>query len=73
MPLPKPRMESPQCSNMKPMTIQQGAIYHKYRINHDARNEHNLKVWRQLYAETELAIAILKDHFSRGARPDADT
>ena len=72
MSLPKPRMESPQCSKMKPMTVEQGAIYAKYRINHDAINEHNLKAWRTMYTHVQSVLDTLKENL-RGARPDATT
>jgi len=57
---------------MKPMTIQQAAIYHKYRINHDAKNEHNLKAWRTMYTHVQSVLDTLKENL-RGATPDADT
>jgi hypothetical protein len=57
---------------MKPMTIQQAAIYQKYRIDLGARNKYNLKVWRPLYIHTQSILEALKDNL-RGATPDADT
>ena len=57
---------------MKPMTRKQQAIYSKYRIEHDAINEHNLKAWRTMYTHVQSVLATLKENL-RGARPDADT
>ncbi len=54
------------------MTEEQETIYMKYRINHDEINKQSLKVWRQLYTETQLAIAMLREHFT-GEKSDGGT
>jgi len=56
------------------MTVEQEAIYTRYKIDHDEINKHNLKAWQKLYAIQQLAISMLKDHFTKGRyKPDADT
>jgi len=57
---------------MKPMTVEQERAMTKYKINHDELNEHNLKIWRQLYTDTQFAISMLRDHFRKG-KHNADT
>lgn len=68
MSLPKQPMESPACSKMKPMTVEQEAIYTRYKSDNDFRNECNLKTWRKLWTTHNELIEELK-----GVTPDANT
>lgn len=57
MSLPKQRMASPQCSNMKPMTVEQGAWLAKYKTDCTEQNRLNKEDWEI----RSLACEIIRD------------
>ena len=67
-------MESLQCSNMKPMTIEQEAAYTKYKIDHTEINRKQLHDWEVNWEVNCLAMKIIGDIGKNiGARPDGPT
>jgi hypothetical protein len=64
MPLPRPRMESLLCSDMKPMTIEQEAAYTKYKIDHTEINRKQLHDWKVNWEVNCLAMKIIGDRYN---------